>query len=839
MVKKCTNYMMMLFVMALSCTTFAQTPKPNFIFIVVDDLNDGIEALNALPETLTPNINRICENGTVFTNAVCPAPLCCPSRTSFLTGKDAAYTQIYSTYNYKCTDFSQNFSGENNNATYFTLPGYLKDSAGYFTYGLNKIFHCYENYQEYDSLTADACNKKLSWNKIFVYNDSIILKPGINIEEQGVRNNPWSKINDTLEPYMMDYVAVDSSIQFIKNFAAGEGTCGNPFFLALGIKKPHEPLYIPSKYFDSVYVEDFTTPFKVPFNFPFNAYPPNGIILPPQPEMVFEDFTSLPENGMAQEMVKGADEKFELWVEGLDEVPEINANSNTMLNEDLLAWTKRANSVMAYQAGIKYIDTQIGRLLDSLSAYPEVYNNTIIILVGDNGYSLGQKKHWGKRAMWETDVRVPLIIADLRNPLPNTTNVTVNLLDIFPTVCALAEINTPEFETGLPYLDGKSLTTVMQAPQTQLELPQLSAVKKEFESEGFCYPQYAVRNERFHYIRYQSNGGGMLNCDSASSYFEEELYEIGENRMVDPYEWHNLINNAAYYPAAQFLQQWLPGNTMYLKQGYKVNIVSETQTCIANKNDTLLLNINVFDLDGTLSPEIPDMLYVWTNNFTADTLIGKEVHFPLALVPEKNYNNGDPLNIYFSLITNGTKITMGFDLQVFSINPEKTPEISYDLVSNDKGESFVSNFSIQPSANYWWWEINGDSLFYNTLPGPVNAGSNNTVTYKCIANYGNNNCEVVEEKMVVTKPLTYYDEHQLICLPNPANNEVILMHTENIIYGNLSIYDISGAIVKEIIISDAFSSFYKISISDLSAGLYVIALMDNNEVLTTSLIVTH
>jgi hypothetical protein len=196
-----------------------------------------------------------------------------------------------------------------------------------------------------------------------VYNDSVILKPGINIEEQGVRNNPWSKISDTLEPYMMDYVAVDSSIQFIKNFAAGEGTCGNPFFLALGIKKPHEPLYIPSKYFDSVYVEDFTTPFKVPFNFPFNAYPPNGIILPPQPEIVFEDFTSLPENGMAQEMVKGADEKFELWVEGLDEVPEINANSNTMLNEDLLAWTKRANSVMAYQAGIKYVDAQIGRLI--------------------------------------------------------------------------------------------------------------------------------------------------------------------------------------------------------------------------------------------------------------------------------------------------------------------------------------------------------------------------------------------------------------------------------------------------------------------------------------------
>ena len=65
------------------------------------------------------------------------------------------------------------------------------------------------------------------------------------------------------------------------------------------------------------------------------------------------------------------------------------------------------------------------------------------------------------------------------------------------------------------------------------------------------------------------------------------------------------------------------------------------------------------------------------------------------------------------------------------------------------------------------------------------------------------------------------------------------MHTDNVIYGNLRIYDISGTVVKEIILSDAFSSFYKINISALSAGLYVITLTDKEKVLTTSLIVTN
>ena len=469
--------------------------QPNIIFIVVDDLNDYVDGFGPLPIVSTPNIARIAALGTSFNNAYCPAPLCCPSRTSFLTGKDPGYTQIYSAADYSCNTFSQNFNIEKNNDTYFTIPGYLKDSAGYYTFGINKIFHCYENLQEYDNFTTDPCAKKLSWNEVFVYNDTVALTPENGVIDEGVSNNEWAPINDTLEPYMMDYVAIDKSISFIDNFANNEGTCGKPFFLALGIKKPHKPLFIPEKYFATEYISNFeSNTINLPFNFPSNSYPYNGIVMPPQPEIAFSDYYNLPTLGLAQEMVKGSDENFVEWANGLNDIPVINEYYDASITIDLLAWSKRANCVMAYVAGIQYVDTQIGRLLDALEQNTSVYENTIIILIGDNGYSLGEKKHWGKRALWETDIRVPFIVADLRYPTSKISNTTVNLLDVFPTICALAGIPEPQFANGTRYLDGKSLSDFMLNSELEVERPVLSAVKKETGSQGSCFPQFSIRN---------------------------------------------------------------------------------------------------------------------------------------------------------------------------------------------------------------------------------------------------------------------------------------------------------------------------------------------------------
>ena len=73
----------------------AQKPKPNVLFIAVDDLNDWVGALKTHPQAKTPNMDALTKRGTLFSNAHCQAPLCNPSRASLLTGLRPSSTGIY------------------------------------------------------------------------------------------------------------------------------------------------------------------------------------------------------------------------------------------------------------------------------------------------------------------------------------------------------------------------------------------------------------------------------------------------------------------------------------------------------------------------------------------------------------------------------------------------------------------------------------------------------------------------------------------------------------------------------------------------------------------------
>jgi arylsulfatase A-like enzyme len=203
-----------------------------------------------------------------------------PSRMAMLTGKVPEYTGVYR--NMACKPFRDYTDNE-----IFVLPEYLKDSAGYFTYGAGKIAHCYDSYPEYDTITTDPCAKTLSWNKYIVfpggeqpdvkaYGDSVTLGQG------GLR---WTPIPDTMETKMWDYQATDSLIAFINAVGSGaDPACGKPLMLTIGYKKPHQTLYIPEKYFSPYYQDSWTSyPYRKPYNFPEGSSPYNGIVMPPQP----------------------------------------------------------------------------------------------------------------------------------------------------------------------------------------------------------------------------------------------------------------------------------------------------------------------------------------------------------------------------------------------------------------------------------------------------------------------------------------------------------------------------------------------------------------------------
>jgi arylsulfatase A-like enzyme len=654
---------------------YAQT-QPNFIFVTFDDMNDWVQGFNGQPQSTTPNIQYLVKRGTTFTNAYCNAPQCGPSRTSMFTGKDNTYINVLHNTDLSCSDFRSNFSAAEGNETIYTLPEMLKDSGGYFTYSISKVMHCHDNNFDYDSLNPDVCNRELSWNKLLFFDyingeQNVILDYG-EANQMGVYAWPYSVIPDSLEPLMQDYIATDSAIAFIEDYASDPGKfCDKPFFLGLGFRRPHSPYYIPEKYFTSNYDDDYySAGYNLPYNYPVGTAPANGFIMPPQPIDPYSDYDSLPLNGVARALI--AENKVHLaagsWAADQVDyygIPPTMPGLTAEEQEFALAEAKRANMQMSYQASIKFVDAQLGRLIDELKTHPEIFNNTIFVVVSDHGYSLGEKTHWKKGCLWETDIRVPMVIADLRTPVKKTSKRFVTLLDLFPTVCDYAGVEYPTFPDGSDYLDGYSLIPLMENPLAPWSKPVLTSFKntKDPGRQGSCFPQYSVRDEEWHYIRYQTNGDGFpVSCDEATSEIQEELYHIGKKKNIDPYEWNNLAEDPAYAAIKDDLASYLPGGVNYLQfaKATANNIVVEEEMIEINMfpnpaND--MADIIISGMEGAI-----DILFY---NTIGDLIFADD----LIIAPEEtghyyvNVTNW-PSGIYYATLDqNGKKASMQMVVQ--------------------------------------------------------------------------------------------------------------------------------------------------------------------------------
>lgn len=112
----------------------------------------------------------------------------------------------------------------------------------------------------------------------------------------------------------------------------------------------------------------------------------------------------------------------------------------------------------AYYACVSYVDAQIGRVLKILEEN-RLRDNTIIVVWGDHGWHLGEYGIWGKATNYEIATRVPLIISTPSMPQKGSpSNSVVELIDIYPTLCDLANIPQPD------HLAGKSLVPVLHNP---------------------------------------------------------------------------------------------------------------------------------------------------------------------------------------------------------------------------------------------------------------------------------------------------------------------------------------------------------------------------------------
>lgn len=810
------------------------TPAPNIIFVTFDDLNDYVEDLGGQIQVETPNLTLIANSGTSFINSYCSSTQCGPSRASMISGKDPYYTHIYNNPQYKCKNFRLNFKPSLDNETVFTLPEWLKDSAGYFTYSLNKIMHCYENLIDYDSISTDPCDKDFSWNRVFYFTDSAVIDNAGDAALGGPDNVRWSLLNDTLEDYMEDNIMIDSAIAFINAFGDGADiTCGKPFFLGVGFLKPHLPYFVPEKYYSDFYLSDYySSPFNYPYNFPKGAYPYNGIIMPPQPDTIFNDYNHLPIDGVARSLADpGPLNNLLEFAEEIIPIPEIDPLLTDEERIEILEQAVWANSIIAYMATIKFIDDQFGRLLTALQENPEIYNNTIIVITSDHGFSLGEKKHFLKGSLWETDTRVPLIIADLRNPVEQISYQTVSNIDLFPTICDLVGVDYPNMPDGNNYLDGKSLAPILIDNSYSFYRPALSTYsEKDSLDQGACFPQYSLRDERFHYIKYATNNEyGLYDCNIAMSQTEEELYEIGFNRDIDPFEWNNLIENDDYIPVKDFISQWLPGEDLYLQKSYTIKIQNDPLQCLLDHGDTLVMNFNLYDTTGALCPVPANYHFIWTNNLTDDSLYGNSVVFPTDLINEDDFLATNRLFIYLTMLDTANSIKAAFDIKYFYLNEINEPEIYFNTIKGDTTQAIITDLAITGTYNDIWWDFGDGTIIEDDDPEFYSYAAIGTYTITCYVQYGNDTtCIKTFSKTFTTNIKEYFKDDILWAYPNPARNIISVSLKSGNFNGNLLIYDNAGRCLTRQNFTSSTSNIHTFDVNLYPSGIYYLYYIDIN-----------
>lgn len=834
-------YLALLFVGFYPMKAYAQSPeKPNIVFIILDDMNDYLGTLGGQPQIKTPNMDSLFGLGTNFMNAYCNAPVCGPSRTSLMSGKDMKYTQVYDNNDY-LSEFRDNFTAEKGNEEVISIPEYLKNTGQYYTCGINKVFHDSFD-KDYDADTEDPCLKTLSWSKVIAFSNWDSTSEKLEATNVGVEGYVWGVVDSAMEYELKDYRAVDSAVQFVKEVASGEiALCDSVFFLAVGFAMPHLDLFIPENYYPADYLIDiYSEPFNYPYNFPANTFPYNGIVMPPQPDPKWNDYYTL--GPLAHAIAigqKDVEASFSDYVDSLPSLPVIDPELTDEGRKEILMEAKRANAIMAYMAGVQFVDAQIGRLIDSIQLYPEIYENTVFIILGDNGFSFGEKHHWLKRSLWETDIRVPLAIFGTSFPQHQTSYNAVSLLDLFPTICDIAGLPYPTFANGEPYLDGNSIYPILANDAISFAHPALISWEAENNKECSCFPQFAVRDDRFAYLRYQSDGGEPVHdCILDSSFVEEELYEVGVHRETDPNEWNNLIDDPDYAPVINYLQQFLPDSSLYLDVTYKAVISNNSLACLLGHSDTISLSFDWYDDNGLATTPYPGFTYKWTNNLTDDILIGTSVNFLCNWISEADFDAGERLMLYLQVYdTSGALIA--FDTKYYYLNPEESPTCSFEMFGDGVLTAYFTDLTIIGNYTCFWWEIDGDSIFYNTMPGSYTFDTLGTYAVTLYVQYGNTPCLNSFTRTFISDNLISNSAASVLVYPNPANTLLRVEFTSEIQNGRLEVSDISGKIVRQFAFMNDQIRYLDIDVAHLASGIYFVHFTSDKTEFGEEVVIMH
>ncbi|XP_023235188.1 iduronate 2-sulfatase-like isoform X2 [Centruroides sculpturatus] len=457
-------------------------------------------------------------------------------RNSFLIGRRPDTIHLYDTH-----DYWRKTVGD-----FITLPQYFKNQ-GFHTVSMGKVFHPGRS-------SGGTDDYPYSWSDKPYHPSTLAYRKDCYTSTEKF-NNLYCPVNVKEQPEgtLPDLQIINQAQKFIENYSKEKSENYKPFFLAVGLHKPHIPFKFPKEY--------------------ANLYPhidlaPNRQIPKGMPDVAWNPWMD---------------------IRSRQDVEKLNISfPYGPIPDDFQEFIKKG-----YYASISYMDDLIGKLLSTLEEN-NFAENTMIMFVGDHGWSLGEHQEWAKYSNFENALRVPLLIYIPKvletngrifeyiplqdyiegRKLKNETHLEksmesdelVELVDILPTVCDIMELETPRIcpqnSTSVKFCtEGISLKPLIeniidqqkyinvktiswktaafsqyprpsQHPQKDSDQPDLNDIK---------VMGYTIKTKEYRYTEWIKFSPQTFSQDWSVVY-AKELY----NHTADPQENNNEANNPNY-----------------------------------------------------------------------------------------------------------------------------------------------------------------------------------------------------------------------------------------------------------------------------------------------------
>lgn len=369
--------------------------KMNVLFIIADDMRPelgcyGVEGI------VTPHVDRLAKQATVFLNAYSNIPVSGASRASLFTGMYPRYPNRFIAFD---------ASAEKDCPEALSLPECFKRD-GYYVVSNGKVFHNIKDHVGSWSeapwrVHPDGYGKDWAeYNKWELWQN----EESSRYTHPKTLRGPFCELADVSDTAYVDGRVAQKTIADLRRLKEKK----QPFFLACGFWKPHLPFNAPKKY--------------------WNLYQRDKIQLARNPYRS----KALPKQVSSSGEIRGYG-KF------------------TAIKD--VAFQREAKH--GYYACVSYIDAQIGLILDELDRLG-LAENTIVVILGDHGWHLGEHGFWGKHNLMNHATRTPLIVR-VPHHKGGQAEGLVEFVDVYPTLCELCGVPVPDDQ-----LQGKSFVPILQ-----------------------------------------------------------------------------------------------------------------------------------------------------------------------------------------------------------------------------------------------------------------------------------------------------------------------------------------------------------------------------------------